>query len=823
MQVAVGESVLIDESLSDYEALRVFFEVADERGHAAPSVVVDERGVPVTHPDYVDRMGAVHVKSGAWAFCRRPAAEAFGLPGGTDWVRAHAFHLMFFGCSPYLPKPHFYDQAYVQRFGASASMPLTPVCSAQPVAWNNEGSRICVLDERLGHVTDGTGMAGYALWEYEAWSGQRRLVAGFPVEMDLGLSELSYSVDDAWIHLCQWAQGRNLLVRVSDGLVVTLPVVSGAMGWNPREGPNAMVAMVPDTDTGRLIIYDYNLADGTLKGRSELESPTGLPLTVRELSMASDGCSALVTAPVGVSGIDQRSRGGVHIAAVIDIDEGSIELVLPVSFRTHAAQRRHTSPRWCEERSRDASARVTVNDRLMAEASQAVREPDSPALLGDFLQRWTEILEGIEAAWDCVRMPRAQFADEFVQYALSCYDIDDSATDQLVSQLCYQARNDPVAKAIVRSIDSGRHRSWRSSITLPLASEALQVNLAPAVEQVVEQVIATPAGVSPSEAGITPMLDRLIAAESVDEASAAAIELVHGARLSHGSSDKFWAALATLSSDALTAQHYLFVAKAGLTSIFWNAFYRPELARSGLLPAPESAWLALLLNCFEACTHLPERTVIGRDNQTTFDAEDTRIRCQQALQNLPFAEYLKTSRRSQRRSRQAHGAPNPANEDESSGEAHAMTRKRIFISYVREDSDIIDRIASSLRDNGFDVWLDRTHLVAGMKWKSVIRKAIRNGDYFIACFSPNYVKKPETYMNEELIIAVARLRLMHQARHWFIPIMLSTCSLPDYEIGPGERLDDLQYIDFSQNWDSALNGLITAISGTGPCNHLTRT
>ena len=53
MQLVIGESVLISESLESYEALRVFFDVAGERGHSAPSVVVDERGVPLTHPDYV--------------------------------------------------------------------------------------------------------------------------------------------------------------------------------------------------------------------------------------------------------------------------------------------------------------------------------------------------------------------------------------------------------------------------------------------------------------------------------------------------------------------------------------------------------------------------------------------------------------------------------------------------------------------------------------------------------------------------------------------------------------------------------------------------
>jgi hypothetical protein len=394
MQLVVGESVLVSESLSPYASLCVFFEVADERGHGAPSVLVDERGVPLTHPDYVDRMGAAHLRAGAWAFCRRPAAEAFGLPSGTDWVRDHCLALMFEAGSPYLPRPHLHDQVYVQRFGENQPVPLAPLSSATPVAWNNEGSRICVLEIRLGHVADNTGMAGYLLWEYELVLGRRHLIAGFPASARLDFTQISYSSDDSWIHLCEWRDGRNFLIRVADGLVVTLPVVSTAVSWNPRNGPSSMIVMTLDTSSGRLVIYDYDLATNTLKHRSDLESPTGLPLAVRELSMSADGCLALVTAPVGVSGLDQGARGGVHVAAIIDIDEGSIEPVLPVAFRTRSAQRRHTSPRWCSEQSRQREpAAVVVAGELMQKAAPARCEDDSPAVTEDLLHRSTEILE----------------------------------------------------------------------------------------------------------------------------------------------------------------------------------------------------------------------------------------------------------------------------------------------------------------------------------------------------------------------------------------------------------------------------------------------
>lgn len=114
-EFVVGESILIDETITEYEALSVFFKVADERGHLAPSVVVDENGGPVTHRDYTDRCGRRPHRCRLWAFCRQPLAESLGLPEGTQWVRDHMVHLMFNGGSPYANKPHFYSQHYIVR------------------------------------------------------------------------------------------------------------------------------------------------------------------------------------------------------------------------------------------------------------------------------------------------------------------------------------------------------------------------------------------------------------------------------------------------------------------------------------------------------------------------------------------------------------------------------------------------------------------------------------------------------------------------------------------------------------------------------------
>jgi hypothetical protein len=94
-----------------------------------------------------------------------------------------------------------------------------------------------------------------------------------------------------------------------------------------------------------------------------------------------------------------------------------------------------------------------------------------------------------------------------------------------------------------------------------------------------------------------------------------------------------------------------------------------------------------------------------------------------------------------------------------------------FISYVRENSDVVDRLAEHLRVNGVEVWLDRDDIMPGEYWKNAIDKAIQNGAYFVACFSKELNERAETYMHGELRLAINRLRNMPRHRVWFIPLL----------------------------------------------------
>jgi hypothetical protein len=54
----------------------------------------------------------------------------------------------------------------------------------------------------------------------------------------------------------------------------------------------------------------------------------------------------------------------------------------------------------------------------------------------------------------------------------------------------------------------------------------------------------------------------------------------------------------------------------------------------------------------------------------------------------------------------------------------------VFISYVRENGNLVDRLASELKSRGVTVWLDRNDIEPGARWRDAIKNAIRDGKFF---------------------------------------------------------------------------------------------
>ena len=144
----------------------------------------------------------------------------------------------------------------------------------------------------------------------------------------------------------------------------------------------------------------------------------------------------------------------------------------------------------------------------------------------------------------------------------------------------------------------------------------------------------------------------------------------------------------------------------------------------------------------------------------------------------------------------------------------AREMKHVFISYCHENKAIVDRLCQALAPHDIHIWIDSDNIGPGTPWKQAIQQAIQHGDFFIACFSTEVNARNQTYMREELKVAIEELHRRPVDKAWFLPVKLNECEIPDIDIGGDETLQDLQYVDLHKNWDAGIQRLLDTISVT---------
>ncbi|MFC1712718.1 toll/interleukin-1 receptor domain-containing protein [Candidatus Poribacteria bacterium] len=140
-----------------------------------------------------------------------------------------------------------------------------------------------------------------------------------------------------------------------------------------------------------------------------------------------------------------------------------------------------------------------------------------------------------------------------------------------------------------------------------------------------------------------------------------------------------------------------------------------------------------------------------------------------------------------------------------------LSEPHVFVSHVRENQKDVDQLRSELTENGVKVWLDRNDIKVGARWRDAIEEAIQDGAHFIACFSKEYSERDETYMNEELTLAVDRLREFPTDRIWFIPVKLNECEIPKRKISAVETLQDLQWVELYKDWNNGIQRILKVV------------
>lgn len=140
----------------------------------------------------------------------------------------------------------------------------------------------------------------------------------------------------------------------------------------------------------------------------------------------------------------------------------------------------------------------------------------------------------------------------------------------------------------------------------------------------------------------------------------------------------------------------------------------------------------------------------------------------------------------------------------------------MFISYVREDSDRVDRLQRILEAAGIQVWRNTTDLWPGEDWRLKIRSAITdNALVFIACFSEASLARRMSYQNEELALAIEQMRSRRPDDPGLIPVRFDECDIPDLDIGGGRTLRSIQRADlFGDRSGDGAARLVAAVGGS---------
>ncbi|MBT8275954.1 MAG: toll/interleukin-1 receptor domain-containing protein [Bacteroidia bacterium] len=125
-----------------------------------------------------------------------------------------------------------------------------------------------------------------------------------------------------------------------------------------------------------------------------------------------------------------------------------------------------------------------------------------------------------------------------------------------------------------------------------------------------------------------------------------------------------------------------------------------------------------------------------------------------------------------------------------------MSKKKVFISYSRADSDYVSGLVDALRSKGFDVWFDK-NIRSGNEWDNTIEREIKNADAMVLILSDTSVQSDN--VKDEMSYAM-------QLSKSVIPIKIEECDVP-------MRLARKQFIDFTQvGFDPGVNRLVDDIS-----------
>src|SRR3974390_3578943 len=120
-----------------------------------------------------------------------------------------------------------------------------------------------------------------------------------------------------------------------------------------------------------------------------------------------------------------------------------------------------------------------------------------------------------------------------------------------------------------------------------------------------------------------------------------------------------------------------------------------------------------------------------------------------------------------------------------------------FCSHSSTDSEFAHRLVRDLEEVGIHVWISDRDIKTGVSWAQAVGKALQICDIVILILSPDSIASPE--VENEYSYALNKKKKV-------IPILYRQCEKP-------YRLDTLEHVDFTGEYDSAFHALLEKAFG----------
>jgi len=120
----------------------------------------------------------------------------------------------------------------------------------------------------------------------------------------------------------------------------------------------------------------------------------------------------------------------------------------------------------------------------------------------------------------------------------------------------------------------------------------------------------------------------------------------------------------------------------------------------------------------------------------------------------------------------------------------------VFISYSRQDVKLVDGIVDRLKEDGFDIWIDRSSIKVGDLWTVAIVEAIDTAEAFVLMLSPSATASDNVRKE---------VQLAQDAKRKLFPFQIAPVKLPAQFRYP---LAGIQIIDFSENPEEKYSQLV---------------